>query len=57
MKGSQILQNKSVNVEDATNELISMLCDVPDDELDEEGGDEEPQPDEEGDTEKDKEGT
>ena len=29
-KGAQILQSKSVNVEDAANELISMLCDVPD---------------------------
>ena len=59
MKGSQILQNKSVNVEDAANELISMLCDVPDYEEDEVERDEVAEEDEEGDggAEKEKEGT
>ena len=33
-KGAQTLQSKSVNVEDAANELINMLCDIPDDEDD-----------------------
>ena len=33
-KGAQALQSKSINVEDAANELINMLCIV------EEGGDE-----------------
>ena len=51
-RGSQVLQSKSINVEDAANELISMLCDVHEDELDEE-----PDEDEEGDeVEKEKEG-
>ena len=52
-RGSQVLQSKSINVEDAANELISMLCDVHEDELDEELGE-----DEEGEeAEKEKEGS
>lgn len=31
-RGAQVLQSKSINVEDAANELISMLCDTHDDE-------------------------
>ena len=44
-KGAQILQSKSINVEDAANELISMLCDVGESE---EGGDDEEKDDTEG---------
>ena len=51
-RGSQILQSKSINVEDAANELISMLCDVHEDEVDEQADE-----DEEGEeAEKEKEG-
>ena len=35
-RGAQILQSKSINVEDAANELISMLCDVHEEEEPEE---------------------
>ena len=31
-KAAQILQSKSINVEDAANELINMLCEVSDEE-------------------------
>ena len=45
-RGSQILQSKSINVEDAVNELISMLCDIHEDEEEEQP--EEPEDGEEG---------
>ena len=35
-RGAQVLQNKSLNVEDAANELISMLCDIGEEEEEEE---------------------
>ena len=35
-RGAQLLQSKSVNVEDAANELINMLC-VEDDVMQEDG--------------------
>ena len=44
-RGAQILQSKSINVEDAANELISMLCDLHEEEEEEP---EEPEDREEG---------
>ena len=39
-KGAAILQSKSINVEDAANELINMLCATKDEEEDEDDDDE-----------------
>ncbi len=40
-RGAQVLQSKSINVEDAANELISMLCDIPEEDQEEEEEDSE----------------
>ena len=41
LRGAQLLQSKSINVEDAANELINMLCIVPDDDDEDEAQGEE----------------
>ena len=48
MRGAQTLQSKSINVEDAANELIDMLCALEEEEEERPGDDQDEDEDAEG---------
>ena len=50
-KGAAVLQSKSINVEDAANELINMLCTIHDEEEKEQEDEDEDESQQEGEQE------